>query len=243
MAPGTPGSGYRGPCPSNPGQPRAPRPSPGSPPGPCCQRKDGVPVAEGRRCSSFPCPLQRRCLCVRACVSPRVRVPACVSPRVPACAPCLHAGAACVALQRAGCAACAGSAAAPAPRAGRGERTPPTPPPPLRAGLAGFSPVFPAGTAGGKCQLRRSTAMCLSPLPALTACFSFGSVLLPLFRRLRLLEVRDLQTRAPTESGGWGRRGITPINTKHAPACQNRDENLTSFLSNDRTLQVIWPGG
>lgn len=92
-------------------QPRAapspPRPAPGSPPGPSWQRKDGVPVPEGRKGRScLPCPGQRRCLCVRVPACPRVCA-------VPA------ASAACVALQR------AGSAAAPAPRAGRGERIPP----------------------------------------------------------------------------------------------------------------------
>lgn len=170
---------------------------------------------------------------VRACASP-------VSVRVPACVPACPRVCAVPARRRAMCgpATCGvcGERSGPGPTCG----APPTPPPPLRAGLAAFSPVLPEGIIGGKCQLRRSIAMCLSPPPALTACFSFGWVLLPPFRGLRLLEVRDLQIRAPPESGGGG---ITPINTKHGPACQNTDGNLTSFLSKDRALQVIWPGG
>ncbi|XP_032914372.1 translation initiation factor IF-2-like [Catharus ustulatus] len=213
-------------------QPRAaPRPSSGSPPGSSSRRKHGVPVPEGRGCSSFPCPGQRRRPCVRVCPRVCVCVPACVPacPRVcavPARRACMCGPATCGV-----CGVC-GERSGPGPTCG----APPTPPPPLRARLAGFSPVLPEGIIGGKCQLRRSIAMCLSPPPALTACFSFGSVSLPPFRGLRLLEVRDLQIRAPTESGGGG---ITPINTKHAPAGQNRDGNLTSFLSNDRALQTF----
>lgn len=114
-APGTPGSGRRGPCPSSPGQPPAPAraarqdPPAGGRTGCRCPREGDALLSRAPGRGAV-----RACVCVPACacVSPRV------SPRVPACAPCLHAVPACVALQRAGCAACAGSAAAPAPRAG-----------------------------------------------------------------------------------------------------------------------------
>lgn len=85
-----------------------------------------------------------------------LRVCPCVSLRV-------HGGAACAALQRAGCAVCGagvcGVRGGPGPTCcAEGEEPPPLR---LRAELASFSPVFAVGTAGGKCQQKRCTEMCL----------------------------------------------------------------------------------
>lgn len=160
--------------------------------------------ARGKWMLFLPVPRPRRCLCVRVCPRVCVSRPACprVSPRVRrACTPARHV---CPATcgERGVC----GERGGPGPTCGAGGADTPgtTTPSQRRAGS------FLSGIPGGKCQLRRSTAMCLSPPPALTACFSLGLVLLPPFRGLRLLEVRDLQTRAPTESGLLGEAGELP---------------------------------
>lgn len=196
-------------------------------------------MPEGTGCSSsFPCPGQRRCLCVRVC--PRVCVSRRVCPRVSprvrrACTPARHVCPATCGV----CGVC-GERSGPGPTCGAGGAdTPDT--------------TTPYQSKGWRVSLRYSRR-------EVSAEAIHSDVFIPAAGADRLLFIWFIFAlslpRAPAPGGcvtskpglpqnpaaGEG-GGITPINTKHAPACQNRDGNLTSFLSNDRALQVIWPGG
>lgn len=110
---------------------------------------------------------------------------------------------------------------------------------PHRAGPVAFSPLFPAGTADGRCQQRRSIGLCLShPRQPSPLAFAFSPALLPPCRKLRLLEVRDPR---PARTEDRGSSGLPqqlgencPNEPNSRPASQQRAKSPASHLPKAR---------